>query len=194
MRKHARVDMNGCETSVRTILIRSCAEERSTPRKSSLCSTQISEEHYSGWITLIPLGNPSSRECEQHFRQAINLRPNNWYAHNWFGTYAKEVKQDKLESKLADQSALAGDQQNPVFRYNLGRLYFETTEYDETALAKAWELAVQSRDICLQSERWNSFARFPNELAWACATLRQRSTLTQGYSLDPSDVIEGDVE
>lgn len=139
-------------------------------------------------------GQPSSTECEQHFRRAISLRPNNWYAHNWFGTYAKEVKKDRLESKLAYESALAGDWKNPVFRYNLGRLYFETAQYDETALAKAWELAVQSKDICLQSERWNSFARYPDELAWTCATLRQRSTLIHGDPLDPSDVIQGDVE
>lgn len=139
-------------------------------------------------------GNPSIEDCEQHFRIAIHLRPDNWYAYNWLGTFIKEVKKDRLEAKLAYEAALAGDPHNPVFRYNLGRLYFEAAEYDESALANASQLAVQSREICMKSERWRSFVGYPTELAWAVSSLNQQGTLKRGDLLEPCDVIRGDVE
>lgn len=39
--------------------------------------------------------------CNQHFQKAISLKKDNWYAYNWYGTFLKEVIEDRKKCSVA---------------------------------------------------------------------------------------------
>jgi hypothetical protein len=136
--------------------------------------------------------NPKA--CEEYFQRAITLKKDNWYAYNWYGTFLKEVSNDRNGAKIYYEHALNGDQENPVFRYNLALLSYEAPIYSREGLERAHKLALSSRGLCSPDSKWAEFYQYPDELIISISSLLNRTDLRNGDPLDKDELIHSDAE
>jgi len=122
--------------------------------------------------------------CEKNFENAIKLKDKNFYAHNWYGTFLKEVCNNIKSAKIHYYHAVKGDELNPVFRYNLALLYYEETIYFRKNIEKAKDLTIESIKLCKENQKWADFSQYPSELIKNINSLLRRTDLIEGDFLD----------
>ena len=137
---------------------------------------------------------PSRENAEIHLLEALRLDKQNWYADDWYGTFAKEVKQDSSLAQMHYQRAIRGDRDNPIFKHNLALLYYEWPKFSRHLLEIALKEEKEALHICETDSQWSYFGDFPRELLSRIATLMSRSDISNGEQLDrgESSFLEAD--
>jgi energy-coupling factor transporter ATP-binding protein EcfA2 len=131
--------------------------------------------------------------CEDNFQQAIRLKPDNLYACNWYGTFLKDVRKDRENAKIYYQRAIAGDNNNPLFKYNLSLLYYEDEVFSRYHLQTALKLAETAKLECTAGSHWENFTYFIDDLMQNISLLLERNNIKDGDYLEPDDTSEIDL-
>ncbi|MBE9574640.1 MAG: metallophosphoesterase [Proteobacteria bacterium] len=139
-------------------------------------------------------GYKHQEACATHFQKAIGLKRENWYAHNWCGTFLKEAIKDRETAKTHYELAVKGDKNNPVFKNNLALLYYEAPTFSREGLKKAQELAQEAQSLCIIGSYWEDFYHYPNELLLRINLLLERTDLRDEVLLDADEALPADVE
>lgn len=134
-------------------------------------------------------GYPHETETARLFESAIRLKTDNWYAHNWYATFLKEVRGDQGKAESRYRQAVSGDPDNPVFRYNLALLLFEERAFKRRRLDEARATAAKALAQCQTDARWRTFAQYPAQLLSRLSVLTSRADIAEGEELEkPSDL------
>jgi hypothetical protein len=131
-------------------------------------------------------------ECEKYFQEAIKLKHDNWYAHNWYATFLKESKGDRWGAENHYRLAVAGETQNPIFKYNLALLIFSEDTFQRNRLEEAHNYALESLSLIRAGPFWKDFAYWPQTLLDSINLLLLRSDLGEGQRLDNDTSMLGD--
>lgn len=131
--------------------------------------------------------------CEDNFQQAIRLKPDHLYACNWYGTFLKDVHKDRENAKKYYKRAIAGDKNNPLFKYNLSLLYYEDEVFSRHNLQTALELAEKAKLECTAGSHWENFTYFIDDLMQNISLLLEHNNIKDGDHLEPDNISEIDL-
>ncbi|MDP3030411.1 MAG: metallophosphoesterase, partial [Deltaproteobacteria bacterium] len=122
--------------------------------------------------------------CAEHFLKALSLKADNWYAHNWYGTFLKEAIRDRGSARTHYEHAVNGNKSNPVFKHNLALLYYEAPTFSKHGLEKAQKLLLDTLSLCTADPQWEGFRHYPEELLASLSLLLVRTDFKDGDPLD----------
>ena len=139
-------------------------------------------------------GYPQKDDCDAHFLKSLNLKVDNWYAHNWYGTFLKEVIGDWYGAKTQYECAINGNVKNPVFKNNLALLYYQVPKFSQIDLEKSRRLCLSAISLCKEGSKWEFFRFYPEELYSKVSLLLKRTDLKDGDPLDTDTSLSIDAD